>query len=321
MRALVTGGSGYIGSKVVEKLLQNNIQVRCYDSLVFGKESLVPFLNNPNFELVKGDITNYRKVGSYMFDCDAIIHLAALVFTGGKELRDEVFEVNYNATRNLIDCAVAKGINKFIFTSTCSNYGTTKEIATESSSLQATNPYAESKIKAEKYILENHKTPTILRLSTAFGLSQRMRFDLLVNEMTRDAVEKKKITVYNPEAWRPGLHVVDIAKAIYMFLFSDKTGVYNVGHDSLNYQKKKLCDLLQNNIPRLQVETKESSSDLRNYKVSFDKLKRDFDFQPQHTFNSGIFEIMKALHQNKFKNPYDKKYQNLEWYSERQRKV
>jgi len=312
MRVFVTGGAGYIGTKVIEKLLENNIKVRCWDNLTFGTSSLSNFLNNPNFELEKGDVREHKRITGHMFDCDACIHLAALVFQGGEDLNNKIMEVNYNSTRRITDICKNKGM-KLIFTSTCSNYGQSNGFATEKSKLQGISPYAVSKIKAEKYISMNYPDATILRLSTGFGLSKKMRFDLIVNEMTRDAVMKKKITVYNPEAWRPGLHIDDISQAIYLALTNDISGIYNVGHESLNYQKKKLCEILQNTIPAIEVKTIKKG-DPRDYKVSFDKIKNDLNFKSKRTIQYGTFEIMQAIEKGIIKNPYDRQYQNLEVY-------
>jgi len=310
MRIFVTGGAGYIGTKLIEKLLLNNIKVKCWDNLTFGVEPISSFLDNPNFELVEGDVT--KRITGYMYDCDACIHLAALVFQGGEEIKNRIMEVNYNATRKIADICNTMGI-KFVFTSTCSNYGTSKELVDEHSDLQINSPYSESKIKAEKYIINNYPEAAILRLSTAFGLSKKMRFDLTVNEMTRDAVMKKKIEIYNPEAWRPSLHLDDITDVLIRSLQKDVMGIYNVGHESMNYQKKKLGEILQNSIPGLKIKIVEKG-DPRDYRVSFEKIKRDLHFRPRRTIEYGTFEIIRALHQGVFKNPYDIKYQNLEVY-------
>jgi len=312
MRVFVTGGAGYIGTKVIDKLLQNKIQVRCWDNLTFGLSPLSDFLNHPLFELEKWDITEHKRLQAYMLDCDVCIHLAALVFQGGEEIKNQIMEVNYNATKHIADICRNMGI-KFIFTSTCSNYGTTKDLVNEESDLQINSPYSESKIKAEKYIMNNFPETTILRLSTAFGLSEKMRFDLIVNEMTRDAVMKKEIKVFNPDAWRPGLHLDDISDVIFNCIEKDLPGVYNVGHESMNYQKKKLVNILQNSIPGLKVNTVKKG-DVRDYKVSFEKIKNALGFYPKRTLEYGVFEISKALHIGLFDDPYDKKYQNLEVY-------
>jgi len=313
MRIFVTGGMGYIGSVLTKKLLKEKIKVRCYDSLVFGEEVMHSFLDNENFEFIRGDITNHKRIAGYMYDCDMVIHLAALVFTGGEKLRNKIINVNYNATRNIVDICKNMGL-KLIFTSTCSNYGETNELATEHSSLRATNAYAESKIKAESYILNNYSEATILRLSTAFGLSPRMRFDLLINEMTLDATMKKKVTIYNPEAWRPALHVDDIVDAIVLCIKNKVRGVYNVGHESLNYQKKQLYDSLRTYNIMLEKEEINTTNDPRDYRVSFEKIKKDLNFKPRRTIEYGVFEIMKAIQKGQIKNPYDIRYRNLEVY-------
>jgi len=312
MRVFVTGGAGYIGTKVIEKLLENNIKVRCYDSLVFGIDPLHDFMDNSNFEFTSGDITDYKKVSGSMVDCDTVIHLAAMVFQGGENLKNQIMEVNYNATRNIADICDKTGL-KFIYTSTCSNYGKSKEIVNENSPLQVNSPYSESKIKSEKYISNNYPDALILRLATGFGLSKKMRFDLIINELTREAISKGVITVFNPKAWRPSLHIEDIANVIVNSLTKDIKGIYNVGHESMNYQKGDLCNILKDIIPRLKINIVKKG-DKRNYKVSFDKIKNDLNFKPKRSIHYGAVEIMKAIYKGEIKNPYDKKYQNLEVY-------
>jgi nucleoside-diphosphate-sugar epimerase len=317
MKVFVTGGAGYIGSKLVKKLLENKFKVKVFDSLVFGGESLIPFFDDANFEFVHGDITNSQELSQNIRDCDAVIHLAALVFTGGQKLRDTTLEINYEATRRFIDICKKRGLNKFIFTSTCSNYGETSELATEESPLMSTSAYSESKIKAEAYILQSAGTtfkPTILRLSTVFGLSPRMRFDLIVNELVLEATQKGKVTVYNPKAWRPGLHVDDATEAMKLALLHSVEGVFNVGHSSLNYQKIQLCNIIKKYIPSLQVEEVQSTADPRNYRVSFDKIRKNLGFKPKKTIEDGVVEIMKAVQQGIFKAPNDVVYRNLETY-------
>lgn len=221
--------------------------------------------------------------------------------------------VNYEATKKIVDVCNEKRI-RLLFPSSCSIYGVSEGLADENSSVNPVGVYAESKILAEEYIREYAKDYLVLRFSTAFGLSPRMRFDLIINEMTRDAIEKNKITVFNPEAWRPCLHVDDIAKALLLCLERDDiVGTFNVGHSSMNYQKKDLFKILQGYNPLLKQKTI-TTGDPRDYRVCSDKFVKKFGFKPKRSISYGISEIVKALKKGVFEDPYSKKYNNLEWY-------
>lgn len=323
MKVFLTGGAGFIGSLLTERLLEHGFKVKVFDSFEFGAKPLVYFFDHPNFELIKGDIRNEKDLSS-MRDCDIVVHLAAMVFTGGKKLRKQVMNVNYEATKKIVDLCKKYSISRFIFPSSCSCYGVTNEICTEETPVSATNVYAESKIKSEQYILQqedNYFSPTILRLSTLFGMSPRMRFDLLVNDLTVQACINRELKVFNPDAWRPLLSVDDAVDVFLMFCkrwWKDNiTGVYNVGHENLNYKKRQICSLLKNEIPHLKIEyQKASSEDVRNYRVSFKKIQKQLSFVPSKTLETEISKLVKAINEGVFPMPFSSFYNNLKHYEE-----
>lgn len=326
MKILITGGSGYIGCKLVKKLLDNNFEVKVFDSLVFGGEPLMIFSNNPSFELVRGSVTNREQVKEALIGCEGVIHLAAIVFIGGDDLSEVINEVNYEGTKIVTEESIDAGVKNFLFTSTCSNYGKTSEIVNEDSVLKPTNPYASSKVKAEKYLLStdvrNQLKPLILRLSTIFGLSPRMRFDLTVNDLCKQAVVNKKLEVFNPTAWRPGVHIDDVTELILkccnIWGCNCNRGfrgnrVFNVGGDNLNYQKKELSDIIKEKVPELEISEVEGN-DVRDYIVSFDRVKKSLAFTPRYTLKQGIYQIIDALKSGVFLYPNDIIYNNLKIY-------
>ena len=326
MKILITGGAGYIGCKLVKKLLDEDFEVTVLDSLVFGGESLLSFYDNPRFKLVKGSILDRKKVKEALIGCDGVIHLAALVFIGDGKLSKFIDGVNYGGTKIVVEESINTGIKNFLFTSTCSNYGKTSDIVDEDSTLNPTNAYAVSKVKAEKYLLstevKDQLNPLILRLSTVFGLSPRMRFDLTVNDLCNQAVMNKKLDIFNPTAWRPGIHIDDVTDLILKCCNIWKcncidgfrnNNVFNVGGDNLNYQKTQLCSLIKEKVPNLEV-TEVEGSDVRDYRVSFERIKKFLAFTPRHSLKDGIYQIIEALEKGVFLHPGDILYDNLKTF-------
>ena len=302
-KVLVTGGAGYIGSKLVLKLLDLDYKVTVLDSLLFGDESLSSFYSLANFKLIQADIKDREIIHRALDGIDTVIHLAANVTVSGSESAAEaqsIQEVNYLATRNFVDLCKERQIERFIFTSTCSNYGTsdvTKD-AIENDALKPTSPYARSKIMAEEYILSSanaHFHPCILRLATVFGVSPRMSFQPLFNNLVRDAVVDKSLTIYGAHSWRPFIHVDDVIKAVILVVQAPLElvagEVFNVGSSSLNCQKIHLVNAIKKHIPQVKVDIKDNRADPRSYKVSFDKITKVLGFTATRTIEEGIAEV------------------------------
>jgi len=319
---LVTGGAGYIGSVLVAKLVQNGFDVRALDSLMFGGgESLLSVYGNPRLEFIRGDVRDAMTLNRCLNGVDAVAHLAAIVGEPlCNQIPDVARQVNWEATRRLVDLCREKGVSRLIFASTCSNYGVgdPNGWATEESPTNPVSLYAETKVNCENYIISKADTrfhPCVLRFATAFGLSPRMRFDLLVQEMIRDAAVKKKLAVYGPQFWRPFVHVADATEACLLCLKApdEKLSriVFNVGGDSENYQKLKLAQLIAKYFPETEIVTLEKVKDPRSYRVSFQRIQTTLGYGISKTVGDGVREIKDALEKGVIVDPFDRKYGNV----------
>lgn len=322
-KILVTGTAGYIGSVLVGQLLRMDYIVRGLDILNFGGESILGFLGHNNFEFIKGDIRKKTDLIKSIEHIDAVVHLAAIVGdpacakhpTLAEETNWEASELLYNL------CQSCHKINRFIFASTCSNYGKMegKEYVNEESYLRPVSLYAKLKVRFEEYILSNETRnnffPTSLRFSTPYGLSPRMRFDLTVNEFVRDLSCGREIEIYGGQFWRPYCHVEDIASSIIKTLeaSSDKINhnVFNVGDTNENYQKRTIADEIIKIIPQAKIKYVHKSEDPRDYKVKFSKISNVLGFKITKTLPVGIREINSSIKNGLFLDPYCSKYINI----------
>jgi len=302
MRVLVTGGAGYIGSKLVSSLLNTDYRVRVLDSS--GPESLSSFLDNASFEFLKGDIRDKDIVSASLDGSDAVVHLAAIVPGERFPPAELIHEVNYWATRLIVDLCPEKGVQRFILVSSCGNYGITdaSRFGKEDDQLNPTSAYAESKVKAEEYVLSCANEDfciTVLRLATVFGWSPRMSFNSMINAFVRDAFVKKSIIVYGPSSWRPFVHVDDVVEALLYVLRAPKSSVsgqvFNVGSNSLNYRKIQVIEMIRKYFPQTNVQLRDDVTDPRSYKVSFDKINKLLGFQATRNLEDGIKEMKQSL--------------------------
>ena len=263
-RVLVTGGAGYIGSILVDRLLNDGYKVIILDKLMFGVEPLKHFLrnHNPRLAVIVGDIQNEDDVKRSLENADAVIHLAAIVGDPACAAdSDLAVNVNFNATVRLADLCKKSKIRRFVFASTCSVYGAGRtEILDEDAVVNPVSLYAETRLYGERGILslaDRTFSPVLLRLGTIFGLSPRMRFDIIINYLTQKAMKEKKISIFGGEQWRPLLHVADAARAFQVAMESplekvDKQ-IFNVG--LANLQIKEIGEIIQKSIPEAEVQT------------------------------------------------------------------
>ncbi|MBP7928076.1 NAD-dependent epimerase/dehydratase, partial [Patescibacteria group bacterium] len=252
MKILVTGGAGYVGHFVTKKLLEAGHTVTVLDNLSYGNIGISPFMEHDRFSFVFGDIGNLKSMVKSVKGQDAVIALAAIVGDPACNLdEDETIKTNFLSTKILADVCDYYGVKRIVFASSCSVYGDTKDaIADENFQLNPLSLYARTRVMSEEILLDSSRniSPVILRLSTVFGASKRMRFDLVVNFLTAMAYKKGKFTVFGGNQWRPNLHVQDAADIFIQALFIadealSKHRIYNVGMSSNNLTIDEMAEI------------------------------------------------------------------------------
>lgn len=323
MKVLVTGGAGYIGSVLVRQLLDKGYKVRAFDSLKFGGDALYDVMLHPAFEFVKGDIRNAEEVSKALEGIDAIAHLAAIVGDPAcKKFSDEANQTNWDGSVALFEAAEKAGVQRFVFASTCSNYGKMPDpdsFVVETSDLNPVSLYAELKVKFEKYLLEDRKDSricsTALRFSTVYGFSPRIRFDLTVNEFTRNATINGEQEIWGAQFWRPYCHVDDLARAVVLVLESDeakvRANVFNVGTTEENYNKGMIIEEVCKVVPNTKVNYVEMNEDPRDYRVNFDKIKNELGFTITKKVPDGVKEIYTLLSTGIVTDSFSQKFRNI----------
>jgi nucleoside-diphosphate-sugar epimerase len=310
-RILLTGGAGYVGSILSRKLLQRGYSVRVIDDLWYGKESIQECLTNDDFELVQDDIRNLTSTVRSMKDVDAVIHLASIVGMPASSIEPRTSEeINYLATKNIAELCQLHGIETYIFASTCSVYGAQPDkLITEKSLCAPFDFYAKQKFLCERAIGWLNSAPTILRFGTLFGLSPRMRFDLVINLFLVQALTEKKITVHGGNQYRPFLHVEDAANSLLFALEEDLTGTYNVVSENMTILEvaKKIQKLTN-----CEIEISHEIEDKRDYRVSSKKFNK-VGFTASKKIEFAYDEIKKSLNAGLYSDFKNKKYNNYEF--------
>jgi nucleoside-diphosphate-sugar epimerase len=322
MRVLVTGGAGYVGSLLTPMLLEAGYQVRVVDNLRFGGGGLLGVWAHPAFEFQLGDVRDRQAVGTAVNDVDMVVHLAALVGDPACD-RDQNLtrEVNLDASLQLIETSACAGVERFIFASTCSNYGKMCDAdgyVDESSQLRPLSLYAETKVAVERALLEgaggDAMCASSLRLATVFGVSPRMRFDLTVNEFTAEMVVRRRLEVFGEQFWRPYVHVRDAARAMLLAVQAPAEivdrRVFNVGATEENYQKRQLVELIRVHIPDATVQYVHKAEDPRDYRVSFARIREQLGFQVTRRVPDGIAEIVQLVRDGIIDDVNDQRYHN-----------
>lgn len=306
-KLLLIGGAGYIGSILTAHFLQKSYFVTVLDTFLYQNGCvLLPHLSNSNFKCVYGDLTCKKTLADAFSGVTDVIILAGLVGDPiTKKYPEYANHINLDGIKNLISQLSCHPLDKVIFISTCSNYGLIQGniLADENFELKPLSLYAKAKVEIEKLLLslkgKVNYSATILRFATAFGLSPRMRFDLTVNEFTRELSLGNLLTVYDEETWRPYCHVLDFASVLQKVLEAPKEDVYfevfNAGIEKNNYTKKMIIDEIKKFIPEAVVRYQSHGSDPRNYRVDFSKIKRVLQFEPYYSISDGVKEVMLAM--------------------------
>ncbi len=327
---LITGGAGYIGSILTSELLRANYRVTVLDSLLFGGESIIPFLNHPNFHFVKADVTEPRAVRDAVKrdwqKPTSVVHLAAIVgFPACQAVGKQVsWKYNVEATKNVFGQSADLGVDRFVFASTYSNYGMSMDglPVTEESPLNPQSLYAETKIASEEFLLSQKDSacaPLLFRFATLYGISPRTRFDLIVNQFVLDAFTKRSLIIYQRGYSRSFVHIRDVVRGVMMGLETEKEKVrgqvFNLGTDHGNYTKSDIVNLVLKRMPETVVEYKDLTfgGDMRDITVSFEKIKRVLGFETTLDVDDGIREVLFALKTGLIKDPGDDRYRNAQF--------
>jgi len=308
-KILVTGGAGYIGSILVQVLLKEGHTVTVLDSLLFDQTSLLDCCIDPNFEFIQGDICDHELVNGLLSKADIVIPLAAIVGVPACNHNPSLTRlVNYDAHMNIVNNVSAD--QKVLFPTTNSGYGIGEKDAycTEETPLRPISQYGRTKVEMEKAFLDKGNAVTF-RLATVFGMSPRMRMDLLVNDFVYRAVKDSVLVLFEEHFRRNYIHVRDVAKA---FLFGIdnydkmKSEPYNVGLSTANLTKRQLAEKIREYVPDLYIHSAKigKDPDKRDYIVSNEKIE-SLGWNPDHTLDDGIQELIKGykiIRPNRFAN-------------------
>jgi nucleoside-diphosphate-sugar epimerase len=304
---LLIGGAGYVGSIITSHFLREGYKVTVLDNFIYNNQSSIEsFIGDPNYKFIKGDFSNKSSLEKASIGITDVVMLGGLVGDPiTKVYPNESELINSIGVKNCIDFFDNVTIDKFIFISTCSNYGLIKEneLADENFELNPLSLYAKAKVSGELHLLskkgKTKYTGIVLRFSTAFGLSPRMRFDLSISEFVKELYLGNELLVFDEHTWRPYCHVRDFARLIDIVLSAKNDDVYfeifNAGGDSNNFTKKMIVDTIMQNIPDAKVKYGENGTDPRNYKVSFSKVKSVLKFTPNWTVEDGVKELIHAF--------------------------
>jgi nucleoside-diphosphate-sugar epimerase len=319
---VITGGAGYIGAETTAELLDSGRKVRILDVLLHGQDEIAASLESKGAELVRGDIRDGEVRRKALEGAEELVHLAAIVGDPACALDPkESQDVNVGGSEALVVDAKAAGVKRLVFASTCSNYGRMADPTvpiTEEGELRPVSLYAEQKVGIENAMLHgdfNGMKPTCLRFATIYGVAPRMRFDLTVNEFTRDLWADKDLEVFGEQFWRPYVHVRDAARAVRTVLDApeDKVAyeVFNVGRSGENYRKLDIVEEIQKRLDTGNVSYVRRDEDPRDYKVSFDKVRGVLGFETTMTVPDGIGEVAEALSAGAFPDPFAASYRNI----------
>lgn len=309
VKILVTGGAGYLGSTLVPIILSRGYSVTVLDCLLYDQSPLLDCCVNPRFDFVKGDICDEALMTRLVPKFDVIIPLAAIVGAPACKMNPSLTEL-VNRTAHLGIVNRISSDQMAIFPTTNSGYGIGEKDAycTEDSPLRPVSEYGRTKVEIEKAFLDKGNAVT-LRLATVFGMSPRMRMDLLVNDFTFRAFRDRFIILFEEHFRRNYIHVRDVAKAFLFAIehYSDMKGKpFNVGLSSANLTKRQLCEKIKEYVPDLYIHSAPvgEDPDKRDYLVSNARIE-GLGWSPDHSLDDGIVELLKGyqiLKPNKFSN-------------------
>jgi nucleoside-diphosphate-sugar epimerase len=323
VKVTITGGAGYIGACATRELLARGHDVTVLDALLHGQERVAAALEEVGARLIRGDVRDAAARRTALDRADAVVHLAAIVGDPACAKDPALSQaVNVEATRALVGDAEAAGVARILFASTCSNYGRMADplvAVDETAPLAPVSLYAEQKVAVERELLGRPAgtlpVPTCLRFATIYGVAERMRFDLTVNEFTRDLWDGRTLDVYGEQFWRPYVHVADAARAIASVLSAPEEAVarrvFNVGHSDENYRKVDLVELIRRRLPAAEVRYVHRDEDPRDYRVAFSRIRDELGFAPAMRVPDGVDEVIRGLEEQRFGDPFDRRFSNV----------
>lgn len=304
-KILICGGAGYVGGYLTDLLIQNGYDVTVYDNLLFESRYLkdVPF--------IFGDVRDSLKLSNIINNFDIVIWLAAIVGDGACSISPSLAqEINLTSTQWLVN----NYHGKIIFMSTCSVYGKNNELLNESSPTKPLSLYASTKLEAEKEIIERASNQLTFRLGTLFGVgdkNSRVRFDLVVNTLIKNAFLREPLVVFGGGQWRPLLHIKDVAEATLYGIQNNISGLFNLSNE--NYRMCDIAEKIKDALPIVKIEyVNKKFEDIRNYKVTSEKFKT-LGWRPKYDLEYGIWELYKLLDEGRIKDPKDAVYSNMNY--------
>jgi nucleoside-diphosphate-sugar epimerase len=304
-KVFITGGAGYLGTTITPLLLNSGYHVTVYDNLLAEGDGLIHNFSNPNFNFIKGDILDKELLHQSMRGHDVVIHLAAIVgYTACRRDEAHSYRVNHEGTKHVVEGL--NGSQFLLYGSTGSNYGTVDGVCTEETPLNPLSIYGRSKTLGEEEVLK-YDNSVAFRFATAFGVSPRLRLDLLVNDLSYSAYVQKYIAVYESHFMRTFIHVEDIAR-VFKFAIEncdEMSGeVYNVGSNDMNYSKGDVCKVIQQKTGcYVHYADFDNDADKRDYVVSYDKINR-LGFDTTITVEEGIDGLLRTFPLVKVQNRY-----------------
>ena len=295
-KILITGGAGYLGSVFTRNLLKNH-EVIVYDNLMYNQTSLVDLSNNPNFTFHYGDVREWSKLKYLVEQVDVVIPLAALVgFPLCEKDKDLATSINTTQIQNIVD--VLSGDQMILYPNTNSGYGIRGNgMVDETNELTPISHYGQTKCEAEDYII-NESNGISFRLATVFGVSSRMRTDLLVNDFVYKLLTDRYITLFEHKFVRNFIHIQDVSRAFeYMIdnYYTFNNEIFNLGLSDENITKKQLVEKIQSHIPNTSVNYSDYyvDPDKRDYIVSNEKIE-EAGWKPIFTLDDGIKELIQS---------------------------
>lgn len=327
---MITGGAGFMGSLLCGHLLRLGYSVTVVDDLLYGGESLLAYFSHPEFNFVRANVCEPRAIRNALNPewplPEAVLHLAGIVgFPACQAVgRQVAWRYNVEATQRVFNQAVELGVERFLFASTYSNYGTSRqeEPATEASPLNPQSLYAETMVNVEKFLMAQSDSacaPLVFRMAHLYGLSPRPRFDLIVNQFVLEAYTKRELLIYQRGYSRSFMHVQDAVRGFVLGLQADEANVrgqvYNLGSVSGNQTKDEIVEVILKRLPETTVRYKDLTfgGDMRDFHVSFDKVRQRLGFETRLEVEDGVREVLHALRNGIIDNPQDQRYRNAKF--------